>query len=262
MELFACRLNLDDKPLGKRELMAAVGEADVLVPTVTDRIDAAVLAASGPGLKLIASYGTGIDHVDLAAALQRGIMVSNTPGCPRRGHRRYGDGADPRGAAPPGRGREADPQRRLAAAGARPRCSAAASPASASASSGSAASAAPSPAAPGASGSRVHYHNRRRLQADIEAELEATYWESLDQMLAHIDILSVNVPHTPSTFHLLNARRLKLMKPHAYHRQHRPRRGRSTRTRLTRMLRARRHRRRRSRRLRARATTSTRGCAS
>src|SRR3974377_624914 len=80
MELFACRLNLDDKPLDKRELMAAVGEADVLVPTVTDRIDAEVLEQAGPALKLVASFGTGIDHVDLAAAQARGIIVTNTPG--------------------------------------------------------------------------------------------------------------------------------------------------------------------------------------
>ena len=74
-------------------------------------------------------------------------------------------------------------------------------------------------------GLEIHYHNRRRLHPDIEAELGATWWESLDQMLARIDILSVNVPHTPSTFHILNARRLKLMKPDRLHRQHRPRRG-------------------------------------
>jgi len=80
MELFACRLNLDDRPLGKPELIAAVAQAEVLVPTVTDRIDAEVLAAAGPALKLIASFGTGIDHVDLAAAQQRGIIVTNTPG--------------------------------------------------------------------------------------------------------------------------------------------------------------------------------------
>src|SRR5260370_22180886 len=80
MELFACRLNLDDTPLSKPELVAAVGTADVLVPTVTDRIDAEGLAAAGPALKLIASFGTAIDHVDLAAAQRRPIIVTNTPG--------------------------------------------------------------------------------------------------------------------------------------------------------------------------------------
>ncbi|MCB2056145.1 MAG: D-glycerate dehydrogenase, partial [Geminicoccaceae bacterium] len=64
-------------------------------------------------------------------------------------------------------------------------------------------------------GLAVHYHNRRRLHETLEAELEATYWESLDLMLARVDIVSVNCPHTPATFHLLNARRLKLLRPHA-----------------------------------------------
>ena len=64
-------------------------------------------------------------------------------------------------------------------------------------------------------GLSIHYHNRKRVHADIESELEATYWESLDQMLARMDIVSVNCPHTPATFHLLSARRLKLMKPTA-----------------------------------------------
>ena len=80
MELFACRLNLSDKAFDKSELRAAVGQADVMVPTVTDRIDAEVLAAAGPALRLIASFGTGVDHVDLATAQQRGIIVTNTPG--------------------------------------------------------------------------------------------------------------------------------------------------------------------------------------
>jgi glyoxylate reductase len=64
-------------------------------------------------------------------------------------------------------------------------------------------------------GMQVHYHNRKRLRPEVEADLEATYWESLDQMIARMDVVSVNCPHTPSTFHLLNARRLKLLKPTA-----------------------------------------------
>jgi glyoxylate reductase len=64
-------------------------------------------------------------------------------------------------------------------------------------------------------GLSVHYHNRKRVHPDIELELEATFWESLDQMLAHMDVLSINCPHTPGTYHLLSARRLKLLKPHA-----------------------------------------------
>ena len=80
MELFSVRLNVEDQPLGPAELIEAVKTADVLVPTVTDRIDAKILSQAGPKLKLIASFGTGIDHIDLATARQRGITVTNTPG--------------------------------------------------------------------------------------------------------------------------------------------------------------------------------------
>src|SRR5437763_5042824 len=80
MELFVARLNLDDLPMSQAQLAAAVKEADVLVPTVTDRIDAAVLGEAGPALRLIASFGTGVDHIDLATARARGITVTNTPG--------------------------------------------------------------------------------------------------------------------------------------------------------------------------------------
>ena len=65
-------------------------------------------------------------------------------------------------------------------------------------------------------GLQIHYHNRRRVAPKIEEELDATYWESLDQMLARMDIISVNCPHTPATYHLLSARRLKLLRPEAY----------------------------------------------
>ena len=214
MELFNCRLNLDDKPLGKPELRAAVAQADVLVPTVTDRIDAEVLAAAGPALKLVASFGTGIDHVDLASAQQYGIFVTNTPGVltedtadmtmalilavSRRlaegerlirsggwtgwgptsmlGHRIWGKRLGILGMG------------RIGMALAR--------------------------RAKGF-GLSVHYHNRRPIPEDVESALEATYWESLDQMLAHMDIVSVNCPHTPATYHLLSARRLRLLQPHA-----------------------------------------------
>jgi glyoxylate reductase len=214
MELFTCRLNLNDKVFDKSELSAAVGRADVLVPTVTDRIDAEVLAAAGPGLKLIASFGTGVDHVDLAAAQQRGIIVTNTPGVltedtadmtmalilavARRlaegerlirgggwtgwsptsmlGHRIWG-----KRLGIVGMGRIGMALARRAAG----------------------------------FGLSVHYHNRRPVPEDVESALEATYWESLDQMLAHMDIVSVNCPHTPATYHLLSARRLRLLQPHA-----------------------------------------------
>ena len=80
MELFDARLNRDDRPFGEAELREAVAKADVLVPTVTDRLAAGILAAAGPQLKLVASFGTGVDHIDLDAAKARGIVVTNTPG--------------------------------------------------------------------------------------------------------------------------------------------------------------------------------------
>src|SRR5262249_32813256 len=79
-ELFDTRLNLGDKPMSQAELAAAMKSADVLVPTVTDRIDAVVLKEAGPNLKLIANFGNGVDNIDVAAAVQRGITVTNTPG--------------------------------------------------------------------------------------------------------------------------------------------------------------------------------------
>ena len=214
MELFDCRLNLEDKAMNQAQLIEAVKAADVLVPTVTDRIDAKVLSQAGPKLKLIASFGTGVDHIDLDTARQRGIVVTNTPGVltedtadmtmalvlavARRlsegerlvragqwngwsptamlGHRIWGKRLGIIGMGRIGRalGRRAK-----------------------------------------GFGLAVHYHNRRRAHPDIERELEATYWESLDQMLARMDIVSINCPHTPATYHLLSARRLKLMQKHA-----------------------------------------------
>jgi glyoxylate reductase len=217
MELFETRLNLADVPLTQAELIEAVKQADVLVPTVTDRIDAAILSQAGPRLKLIASFGTGVDHIDLKTARQRGIIITNTPGVltedtadmtmalilavPRRlaegaaflknpktqwqgwsptwmlGHRIWGKRL---GIIGMGRIGQAVARRARAF------------------------------------GLQIHYHNRRRVAEDAERELEATYWDSLDQMLARMDIVSVNCPHTPATFHLLSARRLKLLKPTAY----------------------------------------------
>jgi glyoxylate reductase len=215
MELFDTRLNLADQPLTPAELVEAMKQADVLVPTVTDRIDASILSQAGARLKLIASFGTGVDHIDLKTARQRGIIVTNTPGVltedtadmtmalilavPRRlaegerlvrsgkwsgwgptsmlGHRIWG-----KRLGIVGMGRIGTAVARRARG----------------------------------FGLAVHYHNRRRVPADLEMDLEATYWESLDQMLARMDIVSINCPHTPATYHLLSARRLKLMQPHAY----------------------------------------------
>ncbi len=216
-ELFDARLNVDDKPMAHAELIAAVKSADVLVPTVTDRIDRTVLAEAGPQLQLIANFGTGVDNIDLDQARAKGIIVTNTPGVltedtadmtmalilavPRRlaegtaflkdprhhwvgwsptwmlGHRIFGKRL---GIIGMGRIGQAVARRARAF------------------------------------GLQVHYHNRRRLPEEVEQGLEATYWDSLDQMLARMDIVSVNCPHTPATYHLLSARRLKLLKPTAY----------------------------------------------
>jgi len=214
MELFTCRLNLDDKIFDKSELSAAVGRADVLVPTVTDRIDAEVLAGAGPALKLIASFGTGIDHVDLAVAQQRGIIVTNTPGVltedtadmtmalilavARRlaeGERLIRSGGWS-GWSPTSMLGHRIWGKRLGIVGMGRIGMALARRAS-------------------GFGLSIHYHNRRPVPEDIASALDATYWESLDQMLAHMDIVSVNCPHTPATYHLLSARRLRLLQPHA-----------------------------------------------
>jgi glyoxylate reductase len=215
MELFDARLNLDDQPMTQAELLQAIEEADVLVPTVTDRIDAGVLSHAGENLKLIASFGTGVDHIDLKTARQRGINVTNTPGVltedtadmtmalilavPRRlaeGERLVRSG-DWHGWGPTSMLGHRIWGKRLGIIGMGRIGQAVARRAK-------------------GFGLSVHYHNRRRVHADIEAELEATYWESLDQMLSRMDIISVNCPHTPATYHLLSARRLKLLNPHAY----------------------------------------------
>ena len=214
MELFGCRLNLSDKAFDKSELRAAVGQADVLVPTVTDRIDAEVLAAAGPALRLIASFETGVDHVDLATAQQRGIIVTNTPGVltddtadmtmalilavSRRlaeGERLIRSGGWS-GWSPTSMLGQRIWGKRLGIVGMGRIGMALARRAT-------------------GFGLSIHYHNRRPVPEDVESALEATYWESLDQMLAHMDIISVNCPHTPATFHLLSARRLRLLQRHA-----------------------------------------------
>lgn len=215
-ELFDTRLNLADKPMSQADLAEAVKIADVIVPTVTDQIDRSVLSQSSERLKLIANFGNGVDNIDVATALQRGITVTNTPGVltedtadmtmalilavPRRlaegaqvltrdkdwtgwsptwmlGHRIWGKRL---GIVGMGRIGQAVARRAKAF------------------------------------GLQIHYHNRRRVAPRIEEELNATYWESLDQMLVRMDIVSVNCPHTPATYHLLSARRLKVMQSEAY----------------------------------------------
>ena len=216
-ELFSTRLNVADAPMDTAQLAEAVRTATVLVPTVADRIDRAILAHAGPQLKLIANFGTGVDNIDLDTARNRGIVVTNTPGVltedtadmtmalilavPRRlaegtammkdthtpwtgwaptamlGHRIWG-----KRLGIVGMGRIGQALARRARG----------------------------------FGMAIHYHNRRRLPEAVEQAVDATYWESLDQMLMRMDIVSINCPHTPATFHLLSARRLKLLKPTAY----------------------------------------------
>lgn len=215
MELFDVRLNADDTPFAKDDLAKAVKNCDVLVPNLTDVVDAGLIAQAGPRLKLIANFGNGVDHIDVAAAHKRGIGVTNTPdvltedtadmamalivAVPRRiveganmirenrfkgwspthmlGHRLWG-----KRLGIIGMGRIGTAVARRARG----------------------------------FGMAVHYHNRRRLPTEMETEVEATYWESLDQMLARVDVVSIHCPHTPATFHLLSERRLKLLKPTAY----------------------------------------------
>ncbi len=214
-ELFDVQLNLSDEPFTREQLIDAVQRADVLVPTVTDRIDARVLAQVNPNLRLIANFGTGVDHIDLATARQRGITVTNTPGVltedtadmtmalllavPRRlseGERHLRSGKW-EGWSPTGMLGHRIWGKRLGIIGMGRIGQAVARRAK-------------------AFGLSIHYHNRRRISTDLEQELEATYWESLDQMLARMDIISVNCPHTPATYHLLSDRRLKLLKPHVF----------------------------------------------
>jgi len=214
-ELFDVELNETDTKMDAETLTDAISRADILVPTLGDVIDQKMLAHAGDNLRLIANYGAGFDHIDVQTALQRGIMVSNTPGVltddtadmamamilavPRRLREgtmlmQQGEWA---GWSPTALMGHRIGGKRLGILGMGRIGQAVAKRAQ-------------------AFGMQVHYHNRKRLHADTEAALEATYWESLDQMVARVDILSIHCPHTPGTFHLLNARRLKLMKPTAY----------------------------------------------
>ncbi len=215
MELFDTRLNEDDRPMSQADLIDAVKTADVLVPTVTDRINASVLANAHPELRLIANFGTGVDNIDLASARERGITVTSTPGVltedtadmtmalilavPRRlaeGERLMRKG-EWTGWGPTTMLGKRIWGKRLGIIGMGRIGTAVARRAR-------------------GFGLSIHYHNRHPVTEEIANELEATYWESLDQMLARMDIISVNCPHTPATYHLLSARRLKLLQPHAY----------------------------------------------
>ena len=214
MELFDTRLNDSDTPLTKAGLVDALKTAEILVPTVTDRIDSSVLAHANPELRLIANYGTGVDHIDVEAAYARGITVTNTPGVLTE------DTADMTMALILAVSRRLVEGERLARSGEWPGWS----PTSMLGhritgkrlgilGMGRIGSAVARRAR--GFGLAIHYHNRRRVPEALETELEATYWESLDQMLARMDIISINCPHTPATFHLLSPRRLALLRPAA-----------------------------------------------
>ncbi|HWA21563.1 MAG TPA: D-glycerate dehydrogenase [Caulobacterales bacterium] len=214
-ELFDAELNIEDRPYTQEELAAAMQRADVLVPTVTDRIDSKLLSRAGEKLRLIANFGAGVDNIDVATAVQRGITVTNTPGVltedtadmtmalilavPRRIVEgvKIVEGDNFTGWSPTWMLGRRIWGKRLGIIGMGRIGQAVARRAK-------------------AFGLQIHYHNRRRVPAQIEQELEATYWESLDQMLSRMDILSINCPHTPATYHLLSARRLALMKPSAF----------------------------------------------
>ncbi|CDX22863.1 putative D-isomer specific 2-hydroxyacid dehydrogenases family protein; Glyoxylate reductase (Glycolate reductase) [Mesorhizobium sp. ORS 3324] len=215
-ELFDARLNVEDRPMTQPELVAAVKEADVLVPTITDHIDAALIAQAGENLKLIANFGNGVDKIDVAAAAKKGITVTNTPNVLTEDTadmtmalmlavpRRLAEGANVltgekkwAGWSPTWMLGRRIWGKRLGIVGMGRIGTAVARRAK-------------------AFGLSIHYHNRHRVLPAVEDELEATYWESLDQMLARMDIISVNCPSTPATFHLLSARRLALMQPSAY----------------------------------------------
>ncbi len=215
-ELFDARLNVEDRPMTQPELVAAVREADVLVPTITDTIDAALIEQAGENLKLIANFGNGIDRIDVAAAAKKGIVVTNTPNVLTEDTadmtmalllavpRRLAEGANVltgekkwSGWSPTWMLGRRIWGKRLGIVGMGRIGTAVAKRAK-------------------ALGLSIHYHNRNRVPAAIEDALEATYWESLDQMLARMDIISVNCPSTPATFHLLSARRPALLQPTAY----------------------------------------------
>jgi glyoxylate reductase len=214
-ELFDTRLNIDDEPLSQAALVEAMKTADVLVPTVTDRIDAAMLAQAGEKLKLIANFGNGTDNIDVGAAAKRGIIVTNTPNVltedtadmamalilavPRRlveGARVLSEKQAWGGWSPTWMLGRRIWGKRLGIVGMGRIGTAVARRAR-------------------AFGIAIHYHNRHPVDAATEEELEATYWDSLDQMLARVDIVSINCPATPATYHLMSRRRLRLMRPGA-----------------------------------------------
>ena len=215
IELFDAELNKDDIPMSRGEIAAAMMKADVLVPTISDIIDQKLLARAGDNLRLIASYGAGFDHIDVQTARQRGILVSNTPGVLTDDTadmtlalmlgvmRRFQEGSSLiqekswDGWSPSAMLGTRLGGKRLGILGMGRIGSAVADRAK-------------------AFGMEIHYHNRKKLHPALEEPTNAQYWESLEAMLQEIDVLSVNCPHTPNTFHMINSSRLSLMKKTAF----------------------------------------------
>jgi len=213
-ELFDAELNLTDKPMDRDALIAAVRKADVLVPTITDKIDAELINAAGEQLKLIANFGAGIDHIDVEAAVARKIIVSNTPGVLTEDtadiamslilsvSRRIVEGANVvtdgqyKGWTPTWMCGRKLYGKRLGIVGMGRIGQALARRAK-------------------AFGMQVHYHNRKPVPDMVAEELGATWWDDLDQMLSRMDVISLNCPATKDTHHLLSAQRLALLQPHA-----------------------------------------------
>ncbi len=209
-ELFDTQLNLADEAMDKEALINAVQTADVLVPTVTDTIDAELIEKASPQLKLIANFGNGVDNIDVKAAAAKGITVTNTPnvlsedtadmtiGLLIAVSRRFVEGAQ---AINRGKFTGWSPTwmlgnriwgKRIGIIGMGRIGTAVARRAK-------------------AFGLSIHYHNRNRVAEQTETELEATYWDSLDQMLGRVDFISVNCPATQETYHLLSEERLALV---------------------------------------------------
>jgi glyoxylate reductase len=214
-QLFVTEFNAEDTAFDRARMADAMARADVLVPTVTDEIDAALIEGAGPQLRMIANFGAGVDHLDLKAARKKGILVTNTPGVltddtadmtmalilsvPRRlseGEKLARAGAW-HGWSPCGMLGHRITGKTLGIIGMGRIGQAVARRAR-------------------AFGLTVHYHNRHRLPKVIEQELQAEYEADLDTMLGKVDIVSINCPHTPETHHLIDARRLALLGHHVY----------------------------------------------
>lgn len=214
VERFDAELNHGAQGFTRERLADAMARCDILASSVADRIDAALIEGAGPRLRLIANFGVGVDNIDLEAARARGIAVTNTPGvltedtadlvlalilmtmrrlgrgerALRAGQWRGWGPTDQLGASLTGKALGIVGMGRIGRAAA---------------------------LRAKACGMAIHYHNRRPLAPEDERALGARFWPDLDAMIAHVDVLSVNAPYAPETHHLIDARRIALMQPHA-----------------------------------------------